>query len=182
VPAIASPGFFRRIGGALRIYLNRGCYSSGEGELLGVVVATDKMPQCGSSEYRAWLGPRQQDHSHLLTIFGTASGSNAIGTRTTFQVVVEVHHDGGWLSDADTTIASRGAACSPQAHYEDGTGNPQPRLDSYVLTVTKHHCRHRRVTVREYEMRTTYDPVILNDTSPLLYLVNTSQPIELPHS
>jgi hypothetical protein len=318
MPAIASPGLFRRIGGALRIYLNRGWYSSGEGELLGVVVATDKMAQCGSSDYQAWitdpllstlftrwgadpvwdiagieanndgkrfapaptqteftpmlavnnfetpqvflgvglqdassatatilgytpvftpedgwhcdiilkqvpsyhtflklvlvryqpnsidsksishvtlppfvqlrpnrviqLGPRQQGHSHLLTIFGTAPGSNSTGAKTTFQVVVEVHHDGGWVSDTDTTITSPGAACSPQAYYEDGTGNHQPRLDAYVLTVTKHHHRRRRVAVREYELQTTYDPVTLNDTSPLPYLVDTSQPIELPHS
>jgi hypothetical protein len=305
---------FRRVGGAMRIHLSRGWYSSGEGEMLGVVVAPDALLQCGSPNTSKWLknpalsmlytrwgtdplwdldgvkrtnlgsafkpAPVASDfvppknlpqfdlptllsnaslveessqkatilayapvftpedgwhcdimishvpsygcflklavvryqpnsipgkeisyvssvpfvqlrpnravvlkatgekHSHLLAVYGTVPGSSAEGT-TQFQAVVEVHHEGAWIPDEDTVLYKPGAACTPDVAFEDGTTYSQQLLDSFILVVQKHHHRHRRVLVREYEKRRTYDMATLSDTAAIAYLVDTSEPLVL---
>jgi hypothetical protein len=127
------------------------------------------------------LGRGDGNHTHLLTVFGTFPGSSADGT-TEFRVAVEVHHDGCWIADDDSTIFKAGSACNVPSSYDDGSGDPQPKLDAYLVVVAKHFQRHRRVLVREYERRKTYDLATLQDTAPIAYLVDTSDPIMLTHA
>ena len=119
-----------------------------------------------------------EKHSHLLAVYGTVPGSSAEGT-TQFQAVVEVHHEGAWIPDEDTVLYKPGAACTPDVAFEDGTTYSQQLLDSFILVVQKHHHRHRRVLVREYEKRRTYDMATLSDTAAIAYLVDTSEPLVL---
>jgi hypothetical protein len=126
------------------------------------------------------LLPTKTKHQLVLAIDGTRPGLDFNGTTTSFAVSVEIHDHGVWISDPDTTICAVSAQC-PQPPLE-GTNPPAAasHLAEYVMTITKHHHRGRRLRVEEFESRRTYNPVTLADVIGPPTLIYAMEPILLP--
>jgi len=127
------------------------------------------------------LLPTKTKHQLVLAIDGTRPGLDFNGTTTSFTVSVEIHDHGVWISDPDMTICAVSAQC-PQPPLE-GTNPPAAasHLAEYVITITKHYHRERRLRVEEFEARRTYDPVTLADVIGPPALTYAMEPMLLPH-
>lgn len=120
----------------------------------------------------------QEKHSFYVGIYGLPSGLDANKRSATTEVVVEVEHSEIWSCDQDLS-------CAPCPPSETGLattleGDPLPLLATYLLKVTKHTHRRRRVRVNEFEMRTGYNPETLADNAPSPFWTSFGSPIELP--
>jgi hypothetical protein len=122
----------------------------------------------------------QMKHQYSLAIYGLSSGVDAHGHSAMFQVIVERAHHELWECDQDAICKGCDSKDTNLPSTLDGESGGLPLLATYSIVIKQSFHHPRRVRVDEFEMRTGYDPLTLQDSSASPFWTNFGPPIPLP--